>query len=141
MDKFNCEKKSENTCSTTPAASLEIFQKVFRVVLAFVYGIYTKVSSKSVKLMEALNIDPMYARILTANVWCAVAVLLLTNKKFVSMLTAMGFLIIRLGVGIIFLDVLILVLRTVWRCHSALFRTCQSGNDEEETSPSATKKE
>ena len=80
MDKFNCEKKSENTCSTTPAASLEIFQKVFRVVLAFVYGIYTKVSSKSVKLMEkileALNIDPMYARILTANVWCAVAVLL-----------------------------------------------------------------
>ena len=123
MDKFNCEKKSENTCSTTPAASLEIFQKVFRVVLAFVYGIYTKVSSKSVKLMEkileALNIDPMYARILTANVWCAVAVLLLTNKKFVSMLTAMGFLIIRLGVGIIFLDVLILVLRTVWRCHSA----------------------
>ena len=145
MDKFNCEKKSENTCSTTPAASLEIFQKVFRVVLAFVYGIYTKVSSKSVKLMEkileALNIDPMYARILTANVWCAVAVLLLTNKKFVSMLTAMGFLIIRLGVGIIFLDVLILVLRTVWRCHSALFRTCQSGNDEEETPPFATKKE
>ena len=93
------------------------------------------------KILEALNIDPMYARILTANVWCAVAVLLLTNKKFVSMLTAMGFLIIRLGVGIIFLDVLILVLRTVWRCHSALFRTCQSGNDEEETSPSATKKE
>ena len=32
MDKFNCEKKSENTCSTTPAASLEIFQKVFRRV-------------------------------------------------------------------------------------------------------------
>lgn len=54
------------------------------------------------KILEALNIDPMYARILTANVWCAVAVLLLTNKKFVSMLTAMGFLIIRLGVGIIF---------------------------------------